>query len=131
MSRSRGESETDDRGSPADQARASELSDCPHSAIVREREQLAMTLHMSRAAASLDLGEAIKQVGQCFQTSRWRWDYTSLFLHEPSQRALRQDEFVSVGRRSGRRVPALRRLKSLMPIFAFAKAAIREARREG
>src|SRR5258708_23422408 len=59
-------------------------------ALVRERDQLAIVLRISQAAASLDLTDVIAQVAKCFQTSRWRLDYTSLCIHEPAQRALRQ-----------------------------------------
>ncbi|HXI59606.1 MAG TPA: sigma 54-interacting transcriptional regulator [Polyangia bacterium] len=62
----------------------------PRDPLVRERDQLAMVLRISQAAASLDLNELIGQVAKCFQTSRWRWDYTSLFLYEPSEQGLRQ-----------------------------------------
>lgn len=61
-----------------------------HDPIARERDQLAMVLRVSQAAASLDLNELIEQVANCFQTSPWRWDFTSVFLHEPAERALRQ-----------------------------------------
>jgi len=70
---------------PADQP-----VDSPTDPIVRERDQLAMVLRVSQAAAALDLNELIGQVAKCFQTSRWRWDYTSLFLYEPVEKALRQ-----------------------------------------
>ncbi|HVR64139.1 MAG TPA: sigma 54-interacting transcriptional regulator, partial [Polyangia bacterium] len=61
----------------------------PLDAVVRERDQLATVLRISQAAASLDLTDLIEQVAKCFQTSRWGWDYTSLFIYEPAERALR------------------------------------------
>jgi formate hydrogenlyase transcriptional activator len=65
-------------------------------AVARERDQLAMILRVSGAAASLDLDELVEQVANCFQTSPWLWDFTSLFLHEPAEHALRQHSLYVV-----------------------------------
>jgi formate hydrogenlyase transcriptional activator len=91
MSELNGETETERTvGAAENEAGPGKAVESPQEAIARERDQLAMVLRVSRAAASLDLSEMLEQVASCFQTSRWRWDYTSLFLYEPADKALRQ-----------------------------------------
>jgi formate hydrogenlyase transcriptional activator len=58
-------------------------------ALLRELDRLAMLVEVSRAAAALDLPDLIERVARCFHRSQWRWDHTSLCIHEPSERALR------------------------------------------
>jgi formate hydrogenlyase transcriptional activator len=59
----------------------------------RERDRLALVLEVARASSSLDLPDLIERVGACFLSSHWRWDHTSLALHEPAQNALRVHSF--------------------------------------
>ena len=59
------------------------------SPILRERDRLATLVEVSRAGASLDLPDLIERVASCLHRSQWRWDHTSLCLHEPTERALR------------------------------------------
>jgi formate hydrogenlyase transcriptional activator len=59
-------------------------------ALERERNELAAVLEVSRAAATLPLVELIDKVAASIDGTRWRWDYTSLLMYEPAERALRQ-----------------------------------------
>jgi formate hydrogenlyase transcriptional activator len=61
----------------------------PRSALLGERERLAMLLEVTRAAASLDLSDLIERVASCLHRSQWCWDHTSLCLPEPADRTLR------------------------------------------
>jgi formate hydrogenlyase transcriptional activator len=54
-----------------------------------EQDRLSVILEVGRAAATLALPDLIERVGGCLQRSRWRWDYTTLCLHEPEEAALR------------------------------------------
>jgi formate hydrogenlyase transcriptional activator len=62
---------------------------------LEERDRLAVILDVSRAAASLALPELIERVATCLHRSQWRWDQTSLCLHDAAENALRVHSLFS------------------------------------
>jgi formate hydrogenlyase transcriptional activator len=76
------------RGEPAAQAGPNVVN------ADRQRDQLALVLEISRAAAALDLHELVERVGSCMQRTHWRWDSTSVCLYEPAEQVLRQHHLI-------------------------------------